>query len=180
MDCFIDNKYMLFPHRQLCFRQNGCSASHRPGIWEADYNTSFHILNENLKHLEKLANVEIVRADKLTFGSSSEPSAYSVEDLINRNVDGILFAPTTDQVLPIICRMCEGEKVYCAKHPPIILGIHMKMKNRGHMNWRNQSWKRATAKKGCKVLKKNPSTVFTVRGFVFCQHRLIISFGLLA
>ena len=26
---------------------------------EADYNTSFHLLNENLKHLKKLANVDL-------------------------------------------------------------------------------------------------------------------------
>lgn len=28
------------------------------------------------------------------------------------DVDGILFAPTTNQVLPAICRMCEEAKVY--------------------------------------------------------------------
>lgn len=79
---------------------------------EADYNTSFHILNENLKHLEKLADVEIVRANKEIFGSSNEQSIYNVENLIDKNVDGILFAPTTDQVLPAICRMCEEKKIY--------------------------------------------------------------------
>ena len=39
---------------------------------EADDNTSFHILNENLKHLEKLANVEFIRADQNDSGTSSE------------------------------------------------------------------------------------------------------------
>ncbi len=79
---------------------------------EADYNTSFHILNENLKHLEKLANVEFIRADYRNFGTSNEQSIYNIEYFISQNVDGILFAPTTDQVLPTICRMCEDAKVY--------------------------------------------------------------------
>lgn len=79
---------------------------------EADYNTSFHILNENLKHLEKLANVEFIRADYRNFGTSNEQSIYNIEYFISQDVDGILFAPTTDQVLPTICRMCEDAKIY--------------------------------------------------------------------
>lgn len=79
---------------------------------ESDYNTSFHILNENLKHLEKLANVEFVRADKLNSGTTKEQSIYNVENLLSKNVDGILFSPTSDQVLPAICRMCEDAEVY--------------------------------------------------------------------
>lgn len=79
---------------------------------EADYNTSFHILNENLRHLEKLANVEFVRADSKETGTTSEQSIYNVENLLDKNVDGILFAPITDQVLPAICRMCEDAEVY--------------------------------------------------------------------
>ena len=79
---------------------------------EADDNTSFHILNENLKHLEKLANVEFIRADQNDSGTSSEQSVYNIEYLLSQDVDGILFAPTTNQVLPAICRMCEEAKVY--------------------------------------------------------------------
>ena len=79
---------------------------------EADYNTSFHILNENLKHLEKLANVKFIRADYRNSGTSNEQSIYNIEYFISQGVDGILFAPTTDQVLPTICRMCEDAKVY--------------------------------------------------------------------
>ena len=79
---------------------------------EADYNTSFHILNENLKHLEKLANVEFIRADPQSFGTSNEQSIYNIEYFLSQNVDGILFSPTTDQVLPTICRMCEEAEVY--------------------------------------------------------------------
>ena len=79
---------------------------------EADYNTSFHILNENLKHLEKLANVEFIRAELQSSGTSNEQSIYNIEYFLSQNVDGILFAPTTDQVLPTICRMCEEAKVY--------------------------------------------------------------------
>ena len=79
---------------------------------EADYNTSFHILNENLKHLEKLANVEFIRADYRNFGTSNEQSIYNIEYFISQDVDGILFVPTTDQVLPTICRMCEDAKIY--------------------------------------------------------------------
>ena len=48
---------------------------------EADDNTSFHILNENLKHLEKLANVEFIRADQNDSGTSSEQSIYNIEYL---------------------------------------------------------------------------------------------------
>ncbi|WP_373212699.1 sugar ABC transporter substrate-binding protein [Ruminococcus sp. 5_1_39BFAA] len=81
-------------------------------LGESDYNTSFHILNENLKHLETLANIEIVRTDGANSGTSNEQSIYNVENLIEKNVDGILFAPTTDRLLPAICRMCEEEKIY--------------------------------------------------------------------
>lgn len=79
---------------------------------EADYNTSFHLLNENLKHLEKLANVEFIRADRTYSGTSTEQSIYNIEYLLSQDVDGILFSPTTDQVLPTICRMCEEANVY--------------------------------------------------------------------
>lgn len=81
-------------------------------LQEADYNTSFHVLNENLKHLEKLANVEFIRADSLTAGISSEQSIYNVEYFLSQDVDGILFSPTTDQVIPTIRRMCEEAQVY--------------------------------------------------------------------
>ena len=50
---------------------------------EADDNTSFHILNENLKHLEKLANVEFIRADQNDSGTSSEQSVYNIEYLLS-------------------------------------------------------------------------------------------------
>ena len=79
---------------------------------EADYNTSFHILNENLKRLEELANVEFIRSDSDFSGTSNEQSIYNVEYFLSQDVDGILFAPITDQVLPTICRMCEEAKVY--------------------------------------------------------------------
>ncbi|MDO4275184.1 MAG: substrate-binding domain-containing protein [Eubacteriales bacterium] len=79
---------------------------------ESDYNTSFHILNENLKHLEKLANVEFVRPDNKYSGTINEQSIYNVEDMLAQDVDGILFAPTADRVLPAICRMCEEAEVY--------------------------------------------------------------------
>lgn len=79
---------------------------------ESDYNTSFHILNENLKHLEELANIEIVRVENISTVSSSEQSIYNVENLIEQGVDGILFSPTTDQMLPSICRMCEEKGIY--------------------------------------------------------------------
>lgn len=79
---------------------------------EADYNTSFHILNESLKHLEKLADVEFVRPDNKYSGTTNEQSIYNVENMLDQNVDGILFAPTADQVLPAICRMCEAAEVY--------------------------------------------------------------------
>ncbi len=81
-------------------------------LGESDYNTSFHIFNENLKHLEKLANVEFVRADTLNSGTTKEQSIYNVENLLSKNVDGILFTPTSDQILPSICRMCEDAEVY--------------------------------------------------------------------
>ena len=79
---------------------------------ESDYNTSFHIFNENLRHLEKLANIEFVRTDRLNSGTTKEQSIYNVENLLSKNVDGILFTPTSDQVLPAICRMCEDAGVY--------------------------------------------------------------------
>ena len=79
---------------------------------ELDYNTSFHILNENLRHLEKLANVEFVRPNTKMRGDSNEHSIYNVENLIEQNVQGVLFSPATDQILPAICRLCEEKEVY--------------------------------------------------------------------
>lgn len=79
---------------------------------ESDYNTSFHILNENLKHLEELANVEFIRANRNYSGTSNEQSIYNIEYFLSLDVDGILFAPTTDRILPTICRMCEEAGVY--------------------------------------------------------------------
>lgn len=106
--------FALFSDPTETFGQNQTDPPLRIGLEfrEADYNTSFHILNENLKHLEKLANVEFVRADQEYSGTSNEQSVYNIEYLLSQNVDGILFAPTTDQVLPAICRMCEEAKVY--------------------------------------------------------------------
>lgn len=79
---------------------------------EADYNTSFHILNENLKHLETLADVEFIRADVRESDTTSQQSISNVENLLSKNVNGILLAPISDEVLPAICRICEEAKVY--------------------------------------------------------------------
>ena len=124
METFQDHFFKIFPLSFLafflfCMPVNVFASSRtdpplRIGLEfrEADYNTSFHILNENLKHLEKLANVEFVRADLDYSGTSNEQSIYNIEYFLSQDVDGILFAPTTDQVLPTICRMCEEAKVY--------------------------------------------------------------------
>ena len=110
-----------------------------------------------MKHLEKLANVEFVRADKLNSGTTKEQSIYNVENLLSKNVDGILFSPTSDQVLPAICRMCEDAEVYWGiylrsitnkdieafcKASPYYIGNTYENEEKERMNWQNLPLKR--------------------------------------
>ena len=46
------------------------------------------------------------------FGSSNEASVYYVEYAINEGVDGILLSPSSDQILPTVCRLCQDAGVY--------------------------------------------------------------------
>ena len=72
----------------------------------------FKVLKRNLKILEKLTGVEFVDMADAEFGSSNEASVYYVEYAINEGVDGILLSPSSDQILPTVCRLCQDAGVY--------------------------------------------------------------------
>lgn len=72
----------------------------------------FKVLKRNLKILEKLTGIEFVDMADAEFGSSNEASVYYVEYAINEGVDGILLSPSSDQILPTVCRLCQDAGVY--------------------------------------------------------------------
>lgn len=82
------------------------------GALDIEGNSVFHVLYDNIQVLSSLSGVIFENTDNSQFGASTEAMIYSVQDQIQKGVDGILFCPPTDQVLPAICRMCEEAKVY--------------------------------------------------------------------
>ncbi len=81
-------------------------------IQDTEEGSTFYVLHENLKILEKLSGVAFDRNAGGSRGSATETVIYEVQDQIDAGMDGILLCPSTDEVLPAVCRMCEAAEVY--------------------------------------------------------------------
>ncbi len=73
---------------------------------------TFYVLNQNLKVLENLAGVSFEDLSDEAISFTNEGFLSQVEQMIEEGTDGILICPTTDQVLPAVCRMCEEAQIY--------------------------------------------------------------------
>ena len=80
--------------------------------YSSQQNNTFYVLEQNLKVLEELAGVSFEASSPNQVFSTNETYISYVEQMIRDGMDGILICPTTDQVLPAICRMCEEAEMY--------------------------------------------------------------------
>ncbi len=77
---------------------------------------TFQVLHKNLMLLGELAGIEYVDVEGISLGDTVDEVVYYVETLIENGADGILICPPSDQVLPIVCRVCEEAGVYWGIH----------------------------------------------------------------
>lgn len=72
----------------------------------------FPALYTNMEILSELSSVEIAWNQSEDRNSTADSILYYVQEEIEKGTDGILICPPNDQVLPMICRMCEEANVY--------------------------------------------------------------------
>lgn len=75
-------------------------------------NNTFYTLGKNLKVLEELSGVVFDEGVSTRLASPTDVTINDIRQMIDNGMDGILFSPSSDQILPTICRMCEEAGVY--------------------------------------------------------------------
>ena len=72
------------------------------------------VVSHNLEIFAGKTNGKITYADNMGVGSNPDACISFVEQSIAAGVDGIVFCPPADSVLPTICQKCEEAQVYWA------------------------------------------------------------------
>ena len=80
--------------------------------WDQRLSEVFATLYTNMEILSELSSVKITWNQSEDRNSTADSILYYVQEEIEKGTDGILICPPNDQVLPMICRMCEEANVY--------------------------------------------------------------------
>ena len=75
--------------------------------WDQRSPEVFATLYTNMEILSELSSVKITWNQSEDRNSTADSILYYVQEEIEKGTDGILICPPNDQVLPMICRMCE-------------------------------------------------------------------------